>query len=565
MSADAVRPLLIPRTSGVPYRTRLYGLGSVFGKAVRDARLPVAVVAGTVGLIAVALGSFFDTAYAANRQELTDLAANLPPIITGIFWGSSLVKFDTLGGYVSQDAQFVFKLLPGFWSILALSATLTIEARRGSLELVAAAPATKRRIAIEKLGAHVLAMTVVTAAVALALWLTGQAFGRQPIDAIPLGAAIGYGLGVGLIGLAAGSVAFAVAPFVGRSAAAGLAGTFLFASYVVDGYQASFPVLAGPARLSWFSWTSGHNPLAGVWDLGSLAVLAGVVVVLLTVGVEAFSRRDLGLGSRVGGRAPVLPDAMPGLRGPIGRSIAERLPAAVAWGAGIGIYGLMIAVSSRSFADELAKTPELLVALQGLLPTYDITTAGGVLQVTFMAFASILAGLAAATLVTGWASDETSGRLEMLLTTPLARTRWAWASGVGVYLAIAVMTAVLAVAIGVGVAAAGGDVVTPLLGTLALGLYAIALAGIGLAVGGLASTSIAGPVVAVVAVATFLLDFLVPALDLPGWMRRLALSADLGQPMVGTWGWTGVVASVTLAIGGLAIGAWGVRRRDLRL
>ena len=564
MAAEDTRQPLAPRISLVPYRSRLYGFGSVFGKAVRDARLAVVVVAGTIGLIAFALGSFFDTAYATNRQQLTDLAANLPPVVTGIFWGSNLVNFDTLGGYVSQDAQFLFKLVPGLWSILALSATLTVEARRGSLEFVAAGPSTKRRIAIEKLGAHVLAMVVVMATVAVVVWATGQAFGKQPVDAIPLGAAISYALGLGLIGLAAGSVAFAVAPFVGRSAAAGLAGILLFAGYVVDGYQSSFPAFSGVARLSWFSWTSGHNPLAGIWDWGSLVLVAGVAVVLFAVGIEAFARRDLGLGSRVGGGGTGLPDAMPGLRGPFSRSIAERLPAAIAWGAGIGIYGLMIAASSRSFADELAKTPDLLVALQSLLPTYDITTAGGVLQVTFMAFASIFAGLAAATLVAGWAGDETSGRLEMLLTTPLARARWALTSGAGLYLAIGVMTVVLAVAIGVGVAAAGGEVGTPVVGTLALGLYAAALVGIGLAVGGLVSTSVAGLVVGVVAVATFLLDFLVPALDLPDWMRQLALSADLGQPMVGTWEWTGIAASVALAIGGLALGVWGMRRRDVR-
>ena len=564
MDAENVRPPLAPGISGVPYGSRLYGFGSVFGKAVRDARLAVAVVAGTIGLIAFALGSFFDTAYASNRQQLTDLAANLPPVVTGIFWGSNLVNFDTLGGYVSQDAQFLFKLVPGLWSILALSATLAVEARRGSLEFIAAAPSTKRRIAIEKLGAHVVAMVVVMAAVAVVVWLTGQAFGRQPVDAIPLGAAIGYALGLGLIGLAAGSVAFAVAPFVGRSAAAGVGGVILFAGYVLDAYQASFPAFSGVARLSWFSWTSGHNPLAGIWDWGSLVLVAGVAVVLFAVGIEAFARRDLGLGSRVAGGGPGMPDALLGLRGPLSRSIAERLPAAVAWGAGIGIYGLVIAASSRSFAEELAKTPDLLVALQGLLPTYDITTAGGVLQVTFVAFASVFAGLAAATLVAGWAGDETSGRLEMLLTTPLARARWALASGAGLYLAIAVMTVVLAVAIGVGVAAAGGEVGTPVIGTLALGLYATALAGIGLAVGGLVSTSMAGFVVAVVAIVTFLFDFLVPALDLPDWMRRLALSADLGQPMVGTWEWTGIVASVTLALGGLALGVWGMRRRDVR-
>jgi hypothetical protein len=100
-------------------------------------------------------------------------------------------------------------------------------------------------------------------------------------------------------------------------------------------------------------------------------------------------------------------------------------------------------------------------------------------------------------------------------------------------------------------------------GRLTPALYAAALAGISLAVGGLVSTSVAGPVVAIVAVVTFLIDFLVPALDLPDRLRQLALSADLGQPLVGAWEWTGIVASVVLVVGGLALGAWGMHRRDV--
>jgi putative exporter of polyketide antibiotics len=103
-----------------------------------------------------------------------------------------------------------------------------------------------------------------------------------------------------------------------------------------------------------------------------------------------------------------------------------------------------------------------------------------------------------------------------------------------------------------------------MVGTLALGLYAAALAGIGLAVGGLVGTAAAAATVAVVVVATYLIDLLAPALDLPDWVHRLALTAHLGQPMVGTWDAVGVVACLVLAGGGLVLGAEGLARRDLR-
>jgi ABC-2 type transport system permease protein len=181
----------------------------------------------------------------------------------------------------------------------------------------------------------------------------------------------------------------------------------------------------------------------------------------------------------------------------------------------------------------------------------------------FVDFGLVLAALAAATFVAGRSSDETGGRLELLLSTPLTRQRWGAASGIGVWLAITVAIGLLAVSIGAGVALAGSDPVQPTIGTLDLAAYAVAMAGIGLAVGGLARSSLAAPAVVVVGIGTFLVDILAQGLRLPDWVHQLALSAHMGEPMVGTWDLAGLLACLTLAIGGLAVGAWGMRRRDI--
>jgi hypothetical protein len=60
-----------------------------------------------------------------------------------------------------------------------------------------------------------------------------------------------------------------------------------------------------------------------------------------------------------------------------------------------------------------------------------------------------------------------------------------------------------------------------------------------------------------VAVVMFLADMLVPALELPAWIRRLAMSAQMGKPMAGRWAWGGITASLVLAVGGLLVGGWG--------
>jgi hypothetical protein len=46
-------------------------------------------------------------------------------------------------------------------------------------------------------------------------------------------------------------------------------------------------------------------------------------------------------------------------------------------------------------------------------------------------------------------------------------------------------------------------------------------------------------------------------------VHQLALTAHLGQPMLGEWDPVGIVACAVLAIGGILLGAWGIARRDV--
>jgi ABC-2 type transport system permease protein len=545
----------------VPLWSRLYGFGSVYAKTIRDSRLAFIIVAGLLGGIMLAGCKAFAAAYStpASRLDLQNVIDNIPPVLKGLY--NNPVHVETLGGSLSWKYGPFFGLIAGLWSITALSGTLASEAQRGSLDMVAAAPFGKRRIAIEKLAAHLTGMFGAMVFLAIVTWVGSAAFGTLPGDAIPIQGAVGFAVWVGLIGLVSGSVAWALAPFVGRASAAGVAGAVMLGGWVVSGYSTSVPALQAPADLTWFHWTAGHLPLAGQYDWLSLVAPAVIAVVLFGVGVVAFDRRDLGSTSAI--PVPAMPGALLGTRGPCGRSFGERLPMALAWGIGLALYAALVAASSRSFADELSKSPDTANLFRSLFKGYDVTTGGGFLQLLFAYMGYLVAGLGAATLVAGWASDENSRRLEMLLASPLGRARWAIAGGIGVFAAIAVMTGVAMLGIAVGVAAAGTDVATPVAGALILGLYALAATGVGFAVGGLFRNTLAGEITAVFVIATFLVDFLAPALSLPDWVHQLALTAHFGQTMVGNWDPAGVVACLAIGIGGLLLGAWGMTRRDV--
>jgi ABC-2 type transport system permease protein len=342
---------------------------------------------------------------------------------------------------------------------------------------------------------------------------------------------------------------------LGRSGSAGVAGIAMMTLWVTSGFHV--PVLSA---FSPFAWTFDHVALAGVFYWPGLALVGVVAAVFLVAGLETFARRDLGVTS--GLSLPSLPGVVLGVHGSLSRAFGEQLPRALAWGLGMGIMGALLASLVGPFAKQMGTDNTLTSTFGRVFPTVDLATAGGWLQLYSELF-FIAGGLAATTFVSKWASDETAGRLEMVLATPLARARWVIAGGLAAILAVATMTVVYAAGIWIGSVSGGIDAGNALLGSTALGIYALAVVGVGVAVGGLWRTSLAAEIAALAVLATYLIDLLAPPFNLPDWFHQLALTTHFGTPMTGHWDMAGVAASVAIAAGGILIGAWGMRRRDV--
>jgi polyether ionophore transport system permease protein len=560
--------------AGVPVLRRIYGLGSIFGKTLRDSRRAMIIATIFFAAIWLITGAAVDATFATPeaRAELIAVTKSLPPILLGLYGGTQ-ENVVSIGGFANWRYGFVMMVFPSVWSILALSGTLVTESRRGSMDLVAASPIARWSVATQKFLGHVVALTISMALVGLVAWavsgatatLTSEeiaALGGTGTDAIPIGSALSQSLLMGMVALASGAIAFGLAPFVGRGGAATMAGVVMAGSWVIYGYRDAIPLFDSLKPVSWYWWTHGFRPLAGSFDWSSLVPLTGVVVMGGLVGVVAFARRDLGAVGSL--RLPSLPGALRGIGGPLGRSVSERFPAALGWGIPLGLMALLIASSAEELRDAVANSPAIIELFALMFPNVDINEAGFGLQFAFLVFGFLGAGMAAATLMGGWASDEGEGRLEMVLATAMARARWFVASALGVYLAIALVAVVVAGGVAIGLLSLGEDPLTAVAGTAVLALYGLALAGIGFALAGWLRSSFGPVVAAAVAVATILLDIIVPALQLPDWMHDLALTAHYGEPMVGNWDSLGVSISLGLAVFGLAIGAWGFARRDLK-
>jgi ABC-2 type transport system permease protein len=404
-------------------------------------------------------------------------------------------------------------------------------------------------------------MALALVVAALVTWAGTVGLGTLEGDAASLGSVLAMFFWIFVLSLAGGAAAFAAGSFLARSAAAGVGAVVLIGSFVVNGYADLIPGFDVLQRLSMFDWTEGFRPMIGAWDWPPVLLVAALTVGLLGVGIVAFEQRDLGSTIRIreGGR-PILPL---GLAGPTARSAAERLPIALAGGAALGAFGFLVALSAEAFIELFAETPQLQDLFDRFLPGIDLTSAGGVLELYFVNFGTLLFGLLAAAIIAGWTSDERERRLDMVLATPVARFRWAVASGLGAFVAVGVIVGLLAAGIGLGAVALGDDPATPVAGSVVLGLYAAAFVGIGLAVGGLRWPGQAAGIVAGVAFGTFLLELLGGILRFPDAVMQLSLIHHLGHPMTGEFDVPGMVLMAGLAIGGLIVGAWGMSRRDI--
>ncbi|MEO8273822.1 MAG: ABC transporter permease subunit [Chloroflexota bacterium] len=541
-------------------RARLFGLGSVFGKALRDSRRTALALGVVFGLLVIVTASQVATQFSsvAERLQVATQLQALPPVFQGML--GEPIHIEQLGGFLSWRIMNFLPVMLGIWAIVALSGTLAGELGRGSIDMLASSPVSRARLAVQKLAGYLAALTITVALLTIGLVVSFSAFATLPGDAVSLDAILSSAVWVYVTVLVPGAVAFALAPILGRNGALGIGAIVLFGSFVINGFASSVSVFESLRSVSYFGLTADHRPLAGRYDWASVGALAVVTLGLLSAGVLAFARRDLLVPS--GGRLR-LPSIGLWLREPFTRAFGERLPAAIVWGIGLGFFGLIIATSADQFVATLGSIPQVIAMIKQIFPNENILSTGGFMQLAFFSEAIIVIGLAAGGFVGGWASDEGDRRLELVLAAPVSRGSWAIRSASAVMGSIAVMTVVMSIGVMIGAATQAGNPLDLLPGMAVLGLYGMALAGVGLAVGGLIRPSLAAPVTIVLGLAFYLIDLVGSILDLPDFIVDLALNRHLGRPILGSYDEVGLAACVALAVGGVILCAVGVRRRDI--
>jgi ABC-2 type transport system permease protein len=194
------------------------------------------------------------------------------------------------GGWL--NANIYSNLFPLIMLLLTIgygAASLAGQDEDGTLALVAALPAGRRTILLQKAWAMA-AQALLVAAVVTVCVLIGQGFQLTitPASTIAISAALVLmGLDFGLITMAAGAATSR------RGTALGIGAGLAAASYLISSLASTISAIRPGRYVSLFYWSVGNDQISKGVSAGDFAVLIAVGLCALLAAVLTFRRADL--------------------------------------------------------------------------------------------------------------------------------------------------------------------------------------------------------------------------------------------------------------------------------
>lgn len=512
--------------------------------AWRGAAILVVVTAVMTGAVVATYDSV--TADPAAAGLLRDLAAN--SAVRTVF-GEPLA-LDTPGGFTVWRTGTIVALLVGGWAIFAVVHLTRAEEEAGRWSLPLAG-VVRLRAAV---AAQVAVVMSAVAAAGLAIWAALVVAGT------PAAGAAVHGTGIALTGMFFAAVAALSAQiFADQAGAIAAAAAAALVTVLVRMVGDGWP---GLAVLRWFTplgLTELSRPYAGDrWP--PLIVLAAGVVVTGTAAAVTAARRDVGGGlvaSRPSRRARTYL-----LGSVLGFAVRRNLRPLAGWGAGVGVYFLLIGLVATSMLALLSKDPQL-AETAGQAGFGGLTSIGGYVGV-LSGVVAVPVGVFSVARVDALRSMEAARTLVLLAARPLSRTRLLAAEGAAALCGALFVSTVAGWTTWCGITLTSAHLrLVDALGG-AWNTLPVTLLSAGAAILALGWFPRATVLVGLLpAVGGFLFLVLARYLRAPGWVADVSPFAHLAPVPAAQPNWPATATMTVLAVLLAAVGAVGYRRRDL--
>lgn len=511
------------------------------------ARGAMALVVIVAGLTAVVVLQYAVTFASPQDVRGLEVLAGNPAI--RVMFGVPLA-LDQSGGFTVWRIGTFAALAAAAWAFATATRLTRGQEDSGRVWLLLVGPL--------RLRSALLVHLVVTAAVVILLGLA-TALAMVAAGAGSRGAIV-YATGTALVGMFFAAVGAAASQLLGeRRAAAGLTAGLLLVGLLVRMVADGVEWLGWALWLTPFGLLSLSAPYAGDrW--APLGVLAGMIAGVAALAWVLAGRRDVGSGV-LRGRG----DRRPRLRllsDSWGFAVRRTLPALVGWSLALSAYFLLIGVLAVSLTEFLKANPRFaeLAAAAGFA---DLATVQGYVA-SLLLLLPVPVGLFATTRVVNDAHDEAAGRIPLLLSRSVNRTRWAGQHAAVIAAACLLLCVLTGSVAWLGTRAVGAGLGYGEAVAGALNMVVVAWLSLGAAVLALGwAPRAVAPIGALPVVGGFLIWVLADSLDWPDWVSRLSPFTHVAPVPASAADWAGQAGMLAVAAVLLAVGLVGFARRDL--
>ena len=472
---------------------------------------------------------------------------------------------DTIAGFIQWRVYGALPVLFGLWALMSAAGATRGDEERALIELWLGAGVSRLRyIGIRFVGftmAAVIAVTLTSAAIDAGAAGAGSALPVTPLLEVSL-SLVALTLTIYAITLAAAQLT------VSRGAAAGISGLVVGVTFFVNGISRSVDSLTPEARaISPFYYYDRSQPLSfgGTFDAAATLALLLSAGVLVGLAVWFMRLRDIGapliaLPSR-GRPYTDRPSPNPLLRVPVLASVYEQRLGVLAWGLSAALFAFYLASAGRQTVDLIQGSPGFRAYLTAVGHGDPYVALTGFF---WFGIALLLLAVFAITQVGRWSADDNEGRLEMILSAPVSRSRVVLERAVALVLRLAIVVAVSSAALYLGGAAVGihFDAGSLTVASLVLIPFGLSFAAIGAVLASRAPRA----TVAVLTTFTFLsylITQLGPLLKWPDWALKLSVFNLYGTPLTSGVDWTGLWIMTAITLAGFGTAALLMQRRDV--
>lgn len=471
---------------------------------------------------------------------------------------------ETLGGYEQYKWLAGAIIMMMLWAGLAGVGVGRGAEERGLTEQWIAGGLSRTRLLLARSAAFGLVLTVACFASVVGISAVAPAVHQDPNVAGELGKALS--MVAGLFTCYAIALVISQLP-AERQTATALGVGALVLLLVVNGIADTIDSASWIGVISPFHWmerTSSAAP-GGTFDVGATLGLAVASAALMGAGIRIFQRRDIGSGLFTWGRRTAAAVRVASrnvlLRVPFTEGLWEQRVGLTVWVVSTMVLGALMISVTKSVADALFSDPRLAAVFLHAAPG---PMYAALLGLIWFGIALLLLAGYAVVQVSRWSAQDQEGRVEMLLSAPISRTRIVIERALEFAVASLLIVAggyigVAAKAPGSGLNLDSGHVFTA---SLLMWPFALAFGGLGVAVAS-RWPRIAVPFLATFAVVEYFLGDLAPLFKLPDWVANLSVFHLYGNPVVGSVSWTPVVSMALVFLVGFAAAVVLMRQRDV--